>query len=58
MNIWRSRGDSCSSGVGDVGIKPAELRTDATVSQRLLKKENELPSQFCLCDSSQTLTPI
>lgn len=32
MNIWRSRGDSCSFGVGDVGIKFVELRIDVIVS--------------------------
>lgn len=40
MNVWGNEEDSGSSAVGNVGIKPEEMRKDAALNQRFIKKEN------------------
>ena len=40
MDGWASEGGSVSSAVGNLGIKPGKLRTDAAFNEILIKKEN------------------
>lgn len=43
MDGWAGEGGSVSSAVGNLGIKPGKLRTDAAFNEILIKKENLSP---------------